>query len=102
MLLPILLLLAQVGPKVPVDAKPAVSQEKRILKVGEIINSPVKKATSVTCGNRSVVQATLVDGRFELKGLAAGETPCTFSGDGPAMTIEFAVGAPRRAPAKDD
>ena len=94
MILPILLLLAQVGPKTPADAKPvAVNTERRVLKVGETIVSPIKKAT-VACVNRAVIQATPVDGRFELKGLAPGDTQCTFSGSGPTVTIDFTVARP--------
>ena len=76
MILPLtLLLLAQPGPKPVMEPDPTPKVE---LKVGERTISPVRKGTAVSCTDGSVVQATMVDGRYELKGLKSGSTVCSF------------------------
>ena len=82
MLLSLLMMLGQV----PTAGQPS----KMDLKVGQV--TLIKKVNRVNCTNRAVVEAALVDGRYEVKGLAAGTSQCTFSGPGSTQVVDFTVG----------
>jgi len=84
LLLPLLLVLAQVDSKPPADGSTKVA-----LKVGE--KALVKKVVRVKCSVPAVVETAFVDGRYEVKALAPGTTVCTFQGTEAAKVIEYTV-----------